>query len=161
MLRVSSLLCAGALAWLGCAGHDASEDDVGSAPPANSCVRIDGGDIGQRVTVEVPGIDSAMPVTFTSWIAKEGEPNTLVGFTLDVNATFTVTAGQDIFEGSGVSFANPNGLSSPAANGISSVEICTAVEDTSPPPSVDPPACEHDCDGGGGDAGTGDAGHCP
>lgn len=142
MMRISSVVCATALVT-GCAIESSSSEQEVEIT-ADGCVKIEGSEIGQQITIEVPdGSGGTVSVTFVGWTQKDGEPNEFVGFTLDADAMFTVKAGQDIFAGSGFSFMNPFGTGGRLVKGISFVEICEAEEDKDPPPPVEP--CTHDC----------------
>ncbi|MBA3392315.1 MAG: hypothetical protein H0T89_06710, partial [Deltaproteobacteria bacterium] len=113
MTRLASLLFAGAavLSFTACMSEGSSEESAALAGnlDIDGCVKIEGSAIGQvgvSVTLGTPS------VTFESWIAKDGEPNEYVGFTLSTGATFYVKAGNnadDLLEGSGTSWVNPNG----------------------------------------------------
>ncbi len=60
-----------------------------------------------------------------------------MGFTLSTGATFYVKAGNnadDLFEGMGTSWVNPNGTGGNAVKGISNIQICDIDMPPPPPP---------------------------
>jgi hypothetical protein len=151
MVRFSSLLlCTGALI-AGCASETSTDVARGSAQviDVSDCVKIEGADIGRTITLEVPDADGegTVSITFTGWVAKDGEDGEFVGFTLDGDATFVVKAGTEQFEGSGDSWTNPNGTGGSAAKGISYVAICTGDDGEEPPPPPPDDECDDNDDG--------------
>jgi len=143
MSRLASLLFAGAatVALIGCASEDESSRQAFAQGDNNlnmdGCVKIEGADIGVNgITVTLGGVS----VEFTSWLTKDGEDGEFVGFTLSGSAVFFIKAGNnadDLFEGSGTSWVNPNGTSGSAAKGISNIQIC----EITPPPPPPPEEC--------------------
>jgi hypothetical protein len=154
-MRVIQILSASVLAFA--CGTQQPSDDLTNSDQASSCVRVEGADLGKRVTVLVPSIDATMPVTVTSWSAAGDDPNAYIAFSLDLNATFNVSAGDEKFSGAGSTWRNPYGTAGVA--GIDYVELCSANADEAQPPAVE--------DGGGDASGSGsgsgsdcDCGHC-
>ena len=144
MTRLASFLFASAATLSligGCATEDESSREAFAQGDNNldmeGCVKIEGADIGVNgITVTLGGSS----VAFTSWITKDGEAGEFVGFTLSGSAVFFIKAGNnadDLFEGSGTSWVNPNGTSGSAAKGISNIQIC----EITPPPPPPPEEC--------------------
>jgi len=138
-MRLLTILSASLLAF----ACGTQEDDLTNTDQGVTCVRVDGATIGQRITVEVPSIDATMPVTFTAWVAKADDPSAFIAFALDLNATFNVKAGDELFSAAGSTWISPQGTDGQA---IEYVELCTAQPDGTPLPPVE---------GGGGDGGDG------
>ncbi|MDQ3365656.1 MAG: hypothetical protein M3680_09530, partial [Myxococcota bacterium] len=143
MSRLASLLFAGAavVSFTACVADGPSEEASALAGnlDLDGCVKIEGSAIGQAGVSVTLG---TLSVTFESWIAKAGEPNEFVGFTLSTGATFYVKAGSnadDLLEGSGTSWVNPNGTGGPTVKGISNIQICEITPPPPPPPPEEPP----------------------
>ena len=102
-------------------GSEAGEDDDDCAPneQIGEC-KIEGDLIG------VEGaqlIVNGQLVTFTNWVAKDGEPDEFVGFDIDVEGlTFYVKAGTQVYPVTGTSWLHPNGTGSDA-RAISNVDF--------------------------------------
>jgi hypothetical protein len=83
------------------------------------CARVEGADLGQRVTVD--------GVTFTGWIAKADGPGQYVGFRLDTTVDFVVKADFNFFISTGAAWQNPFGDSGTLAKAIEYVDVCDVV----------------------------------
>jgi hypothetical protein len=140
-LRAALFGSAVAITVLACTDKEDLKDSQGEA---TSCVKIEGADIGRRITVDVPSGDGTLAVTFISWIPKSDSPNEFVGFSINASADFMVKAGDETFSGTNSSWSNPFGAIGSLAKGISYVELCAAT------PLVTPP----DHEGGGHDGGV-------
>ena len=147
---IRACLFGSVVAFVACTGK---VDDAGSQDEATSCVRIEGADLGKRITVDVPGATSMMPVTFLSW--QEMAPGEYIGFSLDASVDFTVKAGVDKFSAKNSSWVNPFGPTGSLVKAITYVDLCSAS------PIVNPPDGEGFADAGvdsapdaGSDAGS-------
>lgn len=160
-LRASLFGSAVAFAFLACTGN--ADDLNDSQGEATSCVKIEGADIGRRITVDVPSGDGTLAVTFISWIAKGDSQNEFVGFSLNASADFTVKAGNDMFSATNSSWSNPFGATGSLVKAISYIELCSASPLT-PAPDHEGGGLDGGVDGGtdgGTDAGSGDGGVPP
>ena len=153
MSRLASLLFAGTavVAFVGCVADETSIESSaqGGDLDMDGCIKIEGAQIGVAgVSVSLDGLS----VTFTSWVAKDGEPNEMRGFTAEVTSPFsyTVKAGGDLFQGATTTWTNPKGTGGSAVKGISKIVFCD-------PNGGDDPACT---DPDGSDTGSGDPPAC-
>jgi len=151
-MRVTTILSASVLAFA-CGTQQAPNDDL-TDQEVGACVKVDGANIGKRVTVDVPSIDATMQVTITAWVPKPDDPSQFVAFSLDVPATFNVKAGDDMYFGDGATWVNPNGTVGDV-RGIEFVELCSArADDNTTPPTEDGSGSD------GGGEGSGSDGNC-
>ena len=102
------------------------------------CVKIEGGDLGDDVTLNVDGTS----VTVDQWHNKDGEGE-YVGFHADGDVVIVIKAGTDLYEASEGTWVHPEGTSGPGAKGISFVAFCQ--------PPTDEPECYPANGSGGGD----------
>ena len=102
---------------------------VGADEDAPLCTRVQGEELGQRLTVPVRTLDAVREVTFMAWRPKLDGPGQ-VGFTLDTAASFVVKADFNTFHANGFTWQNPFGERGSLAIPIDYVDVCDAyVED--------------------------------
>lgn len=99
----------------------ACTNEYNQSPDANTnpCVRIEGEEIGQRVTLKVNE-----NITFVSWKPKLDAEGKYVGFALDAAANFIVKADFNVFYELGSQWENPFGDSGSLAKAIDYVDVC-------------------------------------
>jgi hypothetical protein len=147
-------------------GADGDEDGDGGDDgdfDRDDC-KIEDEDLG-RTDVAIAFAGSTVRVS--SWTEKADSPGEYVAFTLEVSGApivFTVKAGGESYEGSGDSWAHPNGDSGPDVSAISHIDFC----DNGEPIDGDSGAEGEGEDDGdeGGDGGDGgddgnEGGDCP
>jgi hypothetical protein len=93
-----------------------------TGPVPDGCVRIEGGEIGQNLTLSFSGVT----VTFTAWTSKTGANGEYVGFTVVASGpvSYAVKAGIRTHYGTETSWTHPEGLSGSDAKAISNVTFC-------------------------------------
>jgi len=117
------------IALAGCAVD--AQVDVGAQDDSATCTRVDGKDLGERLTVHVRAIDTVRDVTFTAWQSKQDGAG-YVGFTLDVAASYVVKADFNVFYDAGTAWQNPFGDHGSLAIPIDYVDICEAFAEDEP-----------------------------
>jgi len=116
------------IALAGCAA-DAQVDMGAQADPI--CTRVEGKDLGERLTVHVRAIDTVRGITFRSWQPKlDGEG--YVGFELDGPAAYMVKADFNFFYDEGTAWQNPFGAEGSLAFPIEYVDVCEAFAEDEP-----------------------------
>ncbi|HUS30979.1 MAG TPA: hypothetical protein VMZ53_20860 [Kofleriaceae bacterium] len=105
--------------------------DVGAQEDAVTCTRVEGKDLGERLTVQVRGIDTVRDVTFTDWQPKADGAG-YVGFTLDVATSYIVKADFNFFYDAGTAWQNPFGEAGRLAIPIDYVDVCEAFAEDEP-----------------------------
>ena len=151
-MRTTAIWIVGVSLLTGCAmlGEAPSqlgeEDGAGGTIDRDAC-KIEGDDIGTEGTILRLGPKT---ITFHDWVAKTGEENEYVGFSITIGGAssvgYVVKAGGERHPSNETTWlhpAGPEGMSN--APGISNVDACEECEDGS-------------CDDGGGDDGGGDGG---
>jgi len=98
---------------------------------AVTCTRVEGRDLGERLTVQVRAIDTVRDVTFTQWQPKLDGAG-YVGFTLDGAASYIVKADFNYFYDAGTAWKNPFGETGSLAIPIDYVDVCEAFADDEP-----------------------------
>ena len=93
-----------------------------TGPVPDGCARIDGGQIGQKVTVGLSGLT----LTFNEWIPKVDERGQYVGFAFVASGSvaYAVKAGLETFYGSASPWTHPAGLSGSDAKAIGNITFC-------------------------------------
>jgi hypothetical protein len=111
------------IALAGCAVE--APETVRQEDDAVTCTRVEGRELGERLTVHVRGIDTVRDVTFTHWQPKLDGAG-YVGFTLDGAASYVVKADFNFFYDAGTAWKNPFGETGSLAIPIDYVDICEA-----------------------------------
>jgi hypothetical protein len=106
--------------------------DIGAQDDAITCTRVEGIDLGERLTVSVRALDTVRDVTFTTWQPKLDGAG-YVGFKLDRAASYVVKADFNFFYDAGTEWNNPFGDHGSLAIPIDYVDICEAFAEDEPP----------------------------
>ncbi|HSK00215.1 MAG TPA: hypothetical protein VK932_03200 [Kofleriaceae bacterium] len=138
LVLVLVLLLGGCLASFG----DSQSSVEGKDDDANC--KIEGSQIGREGVTLAHGTRT---VTFRKWVSKAGEPNELVGFSLEAQGatslSYRVKAGGEVHRSIATTWLHPAGVNGGTnAPAISNIQFCD---------------CDCSCDGddGGGDGGGG------
>ena len=93
-----------------------------TGPVPEGCVRTEGEQIGQNVTLRFSGLSLA----FTGWTNKTGQSGKFVGFAFAASGSvaYAVKAGLETFYGTASSWTHPAGLSGSQAKAISNITFC-------------------------------------
>jgi len=111
--------CILAITLAGCAVE--APEVVRQGDDAATCTRVEGRDLGKRLTVHVRAIDTVRDVTFTQWQPK-----------LDGAASYVVKADFNFFYDAGTAWTNPFGETGRLAIPIDYVDVCEAFAEDEP-----------------------------
>jgi hypothetical protein len=155
IMRTTMIAGFAALTLSACAQLSGSGASVGEESESNTS-KIEGSQIGREGLVLHLGDKT---VTFIDWVAKPGESNEYVGFTIDViganSVTYVVKAGTSRYASSAMTWTHPQGEN---ANAISNVDFGDDGGGGGGGGDGGDDGCIEGCDdgGGSGDGGGGD-----